>query len=99
VNRLDHLMTIAAEECAEIAQRISKAQRFGLGEVQPDQGFDNAERIRSEFVDLYATLQMIEVEAGLVDAALIHAEPGEVSRKQGKIEEFLKLSAKMGMLD
>ncbi len=33
MNRRDHLLDILAEECAEVAIRVSKALRFGLDEV------------------------------------------------------------------
>jgi hypothetical protein len=37
MTRDEHLMTIAMEECAEVAQRVSKAVRFGMEEIQPGQ--------------------------------------------------------------
>lgn len=95
MNRLEHLLTIAAEECAEIAQRISKAQRFGLDEIQPGQGYDNAERINNEFNDLIALLRMIEKETG---RDLTEIFGSSVRAKQRKVEEFLLLSAEQGTL-
>ena len=37
MNRQQHLMIRAMEECCELGQRISKALVFGLHEVQPGQ--------------------------------------------------------------
>jgi hypothetical protein len=51
-----HLGKIA-EEAVEVAQRALKAQQFGLGEVQPNQDFDNFERLFDEFHDLFTTFQ------------------------------------------
>ena len=65
MNRQEFLLTIMAEECVEVAQRISKALRFGLDEVQPGQEFKNSERILGEMMDLLAVAQMIEQEAGV----------------------------------
>lgn len=96
MNRLDHLLTIAAEECAEIAQRISKAQRFGLREIQPGQGYDNAERINGEFNDLVAVFRMIEREA---NCDLTETFGSSIRKKQRKVEEFLELSKAEGRLD
>ncbi len=99
MNRLEHLLTIAAEECAEVSQRISKAARFGLSEVQADQPHDNAERIRQEVVDLYAVLRMVEVEADLLDGELSRITRAEVEAKQAKVERYLLLSLREGTLD
>src|SRR6478609_8921168 len=54
------LLCCLAEECAEVAQRVSKALRFGLGEVQPGQPKDNAQRIVDELNDLMAVAMMLE---------------------------------------
>jgi NTP pyrophosphatase (non-canonical NTP hydrolase) len=87
----EHLLTIVAEECAEVAQRASKALRFGLDEIQPGQPLTNAERIMEEFDDLYAVILMCQNRALL---------PGEVARrineKQDKVNKFLTYSAKCG---
>lgn len=96
MNRLDHLLTIAAEECAEIAQRLSKALRFGLAEVQPGQSECNADRIEHEYNDLIAVLRMIEREAN-VDLTTVYGSA--VRAKQRKVEEFLELSKQEGRLD
>lgn len=46
------LLTVLAEECAVVQQRICKALRFGLEEVQPGQPHNNAFRIGLELGDL-----------------------------------------------
>lgn len=46
------LLTILVEECAEVAQRATKALRFGLDEVQSGQPFDNAYRLSQEIGDI-----------------------------------------------
>jgi NTP pyrophosphatase (non-canonical NTP hydrolase) len=46
------LLTILAEECCEVGQRVSKALRFGLSEIQLGQPLDNAQRISEELGDL-----------------------------------------------
>lgn len=54
MNRTEYLLCCLAEECTEVGQRVSKALRFGLREVQPMQPLNNAERIREEMRDLLA---------------------------------------------
>lgn len=96
MNRVEHLLWILAEECAEVAQRVSKAARFTLCEVQPDQQFTNAERIMHEYCDLLATLQMLEDEGAL----RLPADANErIEIKRLKVAQFLLLSAELGTLE
>lgn len=59
MNRTEHLLWVLAEECAEVAQRASKAARFGLDEVQPGQALTNEERLWQEMCDLCAVGEML----------------------------------------
>lgn len=94
MNRQEHLLTILAEECTEVAHRATKALRFGLGEVQPGQGLTNAERIVYELTDLLAVAMMLADEGHLV---LEDQREAEVA-KRAKVEKFLLLSEQLGTL-
>ncbi len=97
MNRLEHLLWILAEECAETAQRASKAARFGLAETQPEQPYSNAERLVHEYADLVATMEMLADEAGIdIDAADLEAMK---AAKKSKVERFLVYSRRCGTLD
>jgi len=50
--RQREILTIVAEEAAEVIQRATKALRFGLDEVQPGQELSNAQRLAEEIGDL-----------------------------------------------
>lgn len=89
MTRTDHLLTILAEECAEVAQRASKALRFGLGEIQPGQALTNLERIEEELGDLIAVARML----GLAPSERTLAD------KPAKVERFLDYSERCGKLD
>lgn len=96
MNRTEHLLTIIAEECAEIAQRASKAARFGLSEVEPGQDLTNAERIFYEFEDLRAVLTMLKWER---DFPIFDIDSYECRvEKEKKVEKFLEYSAELGTL-
>lgn len=62
------LLTVLAEEANEVGQRVCKALRFGLREIQPGQPHDNAFRIGLEIGDL------LEVVNFLVEAKVIHPD-------------------------
>jgi hypothetical protein len=94
MNRLNHLLWVLAEECAEVAQRASKAARFGMDEVQPGQPLTNEERIWQEMNDLAALGEMLIALRG----------SGGLSRdaieaKKEKVEKFLLYSAECGTLN
>ncbi len=102
MNRDEHLMLIAMEESVEVAltlaQRISKALRFGLEQIQQDaddapeqnpERLTNRERIRKEYSDLAAMLEMIGIGAPL---------GRQMDAKKEKVERYLGRSLKCGTL-
>lgn len=90
----EHLLTIVSEECSEIAQRVSKALRFGLDEREPRQPLTNAERIALEVVDLFAVLEMLSSKIP-VDEMMTHKN---VQAKKDKVQEYILYSADCGTL-
>lgn len=88
MTRDEHLMVIAMEECAEVAQRLSKALRFGLREIQPKQDLDNRARIQYEFNDLLGVMAELGYTVDAHDGAA----------KMEKVERYLEYSAKQGTL-
>lgn len=95
MDRVEHLLWILAEEAAAVAQRASKAARFGLSETQPGQPFTNAERIMHEWHDLLAAMEM------LMDAGPLNPLPDParvIAAKKAKVEKFLRYSAECGTL-
>lgn len=84
------LLTILAEECAEVAQRVSKALRFGMEEVQPGQPYSNRDRITAELYDLLAVAEMVMV----FDSESIYWKALEEKRR--KVERYLEYSRECG---
>ncbi len=97
MNRKEHLLICLSEECAEVAQRVSKALRFGLEEVQPEQHETNADRIVEELADLWAVTTLLEREGAFKahgDRFLDLAE-----RKKAKLAQFMKYAEECGTLE
>lgn len=94
MTRTDHLLWILAEECMEVAQRVSKAARFGLQEIQPGQELTNDERILREIIDLFSVLEMLD------DEKILKSDVGKeaIQAKKDKVEKFLKYSKECGTL-
>ncbi len=89
MNTTEHLLTILAEECAEVAQRASKAARFGLTEVRPGETENNARTIEREMGDLMAVFEML----GLC----IHEEDKDA--KIAKVKKYMDYARKIGTLE
>ena len=64
------LLVILAEECAEVAQRVSKLLRFGADEIQPDQPDTNAARLGFEVGDLQVMVDLAKAVGIITDAAM-----------------------------
>lgn len=91
----EHLLLCLAEECDEVGQRVMKALRFGLDEVQPGQPLMNSERIVVELYDLIAV-------AKILHARRVIAEPyptaETIAEKEAKITKFMAISRREGVL-
>lgn len=99
MTREEHLLIIGMEECNETSQRLSKALRFGLEQIQQDtddkpwenpQAYTNKERIIIEYHELIATMEMLGIEGS--DRYWIDA-------KKKRIEKYLLKSLELGKLD
>lgn len=94
MNKTEHLLSCLAEECCEVGQRVSKALRFTLAEVQPGQPLSNAERISQEMNDLLAVAGLL-VQAGIIPPFDDHAR---MIAKVRKVAEFAKYSRSLGAI-
>lgn len=86
----EHLIAILAEEGVEVAQRATKALRFGLTEIQPGQTLNNAERITQEFADLCGIYELSGLPPPSRDA---------IQAKKAKVLQFLGYSKECGTVD
>jgi len=90
MTREEHLLDILIEECAEVIQRATKAKRFGLTEIQPEQPLTNIQRIVYELNDLMTVADML-IPYHWEDDEMRHA-------KHQKVEHFLEYSKECGTL-
>jgi len=89
MNRTEHLLSCAAEECNEIAQRVSKALRFGLDEAQVGQELSNADRIVQEFRDLQAVMELLE-DCDAIKRCVWIRDVNAIEEKKAKVEKYLR---------
>lgn len=95
MTREEHLLAILAEESVEVAQRCTKALRFGLHEIQTGQTLTNAQRLMGEYADLLAILEMLQEEGHLHRST--NLTELKVAKKL-KIEGYLSYSRELGTL-
>jgi hypothetical protein len=94
MTRTELLLTVLGEECNETAQRVSKAIRFTLDEIQPGQELTNAQRIVYEFNDIVAVMEILK-EEGIFDKVI---DRDAIEEKKIKIEKYIKYSTEMGVI-
>jgi NTP pyrophosphatase (non-canonical NTP hydrolase) len=93
MNTTEYLLSCLIEECAEVIQRATKAQRFGLREVQPEQELTNEQRLAAELDDLLGTLGLLAKEG-----IRLSSSNERVRAKILKVEKFMDYSRELGTL-
>lgn len=83
MDKIDEVMLITQEECAEVTQAISKVFRFGIdGEHN---GVTNKERLTEEVGDLLCMIELMMTH-GVVDSMQV------LEAKKNKFEKLKKWS-------
>ena len=84
-DKLNEVMNILSEECAEVIQAVSKCNRFGLHNTKPGKSLTNAQHMEVEIGDLLAMVDLLKSYS-------IITEEGLISAKQAKIEKLKQWS-------
>lgn len=98
MTKVEHLLVILMEECAEVAKEASKALRFGLQDQYGESGETNAQRIMREYCDLTAAMHMLMEENALVLPSYTEVKERQ-NAKIAKVNRFLEYSNSVGRLD
>jgi len=97
MNPTEHLLTCLGEEGAEIAQQVSKINRFGIDDrnVLDPTGPTNRDRLLEEINDLIAVVFML-ADAGVLPKDWI--DPDAQQKKTAKVKKFMNYAARVGAL-
>lgn len=98
MNRQEMLLVKLSEECDEVGQRVCKALRFGLEEVQEGQTLTNAERIVEEYLDIVAAVAMLTEEGLISFETSTENYFQRIEDRKKRIEKYLEFSRKCGTL-
>lgn len=96
MNLIDHLLTCLSEECAEVIQAATKAQRFGIHGKYPD-GRVNVDVIAYELNDVLAVVQLL-VSVG-VDLPNFPISTAAIECKKVKVVEMMEMARERGCLE
>ena len=81
MNKIDEILLITQEECAEVTQAISKCFRFGLDNIKPGKPKSNREHLEEELGDLVAMITLLEM----------HGVISQHNIEKAKLAKFEKL--------
>ncbi|CAB4130121.1 NTP pyrophosphohydrolase MazG, putative catalytic core [uncultured Caudovirales phage] len=79
MNKLQEILIITQEECAEVIQAISKCFRFGDVSNEQVGSLNNRDRVEKEIGDVLAMIDCL-VDSGFVDAASL--EEAKAAKKE-----------------
>lgn len=95
MNYKEYLLTLLAEECAEVQKLCTKAQRFGLEDTEPNDHITNAENMVHELGDVTAIVEMM-VEEGMISAPAPSRE--KIEAKKTRTKQWMNYSRERGTL-
>lgn len=84
MNRLEELLIILSEECAEVQQAAIKCVRFGMDSEH--QGLINRYQLEREFGDLMAMFKLLIEEGHLREEIIMEAAEAKLI----KVEKFMR---------
>lgn len=93
MTKQEWLLVCLMEECNEVSQRVSKALRFGMDEVQPNQDLNNAQRIAMELDDLMTVVDMLQCMSAI---DLPNADNQAV--KKVKVKKYMDYARSLGIV-
>jgi len=84
MNRVEELLLILSEECAEVSQAAIKCIRFGIDDEY--QGIVNRYQLERELGDFLAMFKLLVGEAGIREATVMEAAEAKLI----KVEQFMR---------
>jgi len=84
-DKMNEVMAITQEECAEVIQAISKIMRFGLETSY--QGVTNQSHLEEEIGDLVCMFQLME-QQGMIDWSIVSLH---AANKKQKLMKWSKI--------
>ena len=85
MSKVDEILNILQEECAEVIQMVSKCRRFGIDNIHIKSEMPNREKLTEEIGDMLAMVELL-IEEGVITAEQLD------DAKVAKIQKLKKWS-------
>lgn len=92
MTKIEYLLQCLSEECAEVIQACSKANRFGLDSTY--RGPSNLELLNGEISDLLGVIEILKEYGIDINSNDIEA----INLKKEKVQRFMEYSKNIGIL-
>ena len=78
--KMNEILNILTEECAEVIQAISKVQRFGIDNTNPFSKETNREHLEQEIGDLLTMIDLLYVKGMISNENVLEAQKRKIEK-------------------
>ena len=78
--KMNEILNILTEECAEVIQAISKVQRFGIDNTNPFSTETNREHLEQEIGDVLTMIDLLYVKGIISNENVLEAQKRKISK-------------------
>jgi NTP pyrophosphatase (non-canonical NTP hydrolase) len=78
--KMNEILNILTEECAEVIQAISKTQRFGMDNTNPFSAETNRDRLEQEIGDLLTMIDLLFVKGIINEENILKAQQRKIDK-------------------
>jgi NTP pyrophosphatase (non-canonical NTP hydrolase) len=80
MNKIQEILDILQEECAEVIVEVSKCRRFGIDSLHYKNGITHREMLEQELGDLLAMVDLLEQQGVVTQAGLAAAQERKIEK-------------------
>jgi NTP pyrophosphatase (non-canonical NTP hydrolase) len=78
--KMNEILNILTEECAEVIQAISKTQRFGMDNTNPFSTETNREHLEQEIGDVLTMIDLLFVKGIINEENVLKAQERKIEK-------------------
>lgn len=78
--KMNEILNILTEECAEVIQAISKVQRFGIDNTNPFSTETNREHLEQEIGDVLTMIDLLYVKGIISNENVLEAQKRKIEK-------------------